>query len=475
MTQTTARPVQRNANRILPVSLLVATLGLTQPSLAQPGSDIDQDGVGNSATITQIDAPSAYAHITQDGNINGVVILHEGPVAGSLSATAVQYGTTNNVSLQQANAEVAVADVVQGGLAHFVEGLQISDGEVTLYVEQSGERQSTFIYQEGNAAAEVIQVGDNHFANIDQMAGLTLGLAASVYQEGSYNSINLLQEGDAEGGATTHQIGNNNMMDVHQYSDGIAARVFATLTTEGDNNLVTVFQDGFQNRMTLTQTGDGNVVDTHQAGEAVRLTLLSYDSNNNIDTISQRASSSDVYIERRETHNSSTTVTASDFFVDARLMQLSSMNSAITVTQNLMGGEANVTQDRVEATTGDVYQTGGVNASSTITQGMTSSTSALTEQYEGLDLIATIYQSNGSDLMAAIDQTGTNVEAHITQINTSGVDAYIYQAASNSYAEITQSGGASSGNASEIHQTGDGYSASISQAGLDNSAIITQM
>lgn len=463
----------------LPTHALVSTLLFSQLALADTTADIDQEGgTTNLAEIVQIDTTNALAHILQDGHSNLAAIQQMGPSLGLMSAEITQYGTENDANIEQdAIEDEATGYIIQGGTANVAEGIQFGARDIHFSIEQSGEMNFASVYQNrqhGNV--DVTQVGQDNFAQVEQTGGLYID-TASVYQEGTQNSITILQEEENAGTIISHQIGNNNSAEVQQRVSTVPVGVEAILTTEGNNNFVVLNQDNaWLSSFNLTQTGDGNIVDVEQGGEGANTNVVSLSSNFNSDTVVQNVLGSNITIERHSTNNSTTYVYThgfDDIYVeqndsesvsatvineatfngDLTIRQLSSNDSTALITFRATEGSARIEQSNVS----------------------TSSATAAMDRGDSFDdnMISAIYQSDGADLVAAIEQGGLVNEALITQAGTSLSEAYIFQTGDMTYAEITQTDGEM--NNAVITQSGAGYSAAIHQAGSDNLATIVQM
>lgn len=469
-------------------SALVPALLVAGGARADTVSIIEQEGgETNQAEIVQIETINAYGYILQDGNLNNASILQEGPLgSGLMSASITQYGTANEALLDQSTSiDTASAEITQGGTQNYAEGYQFNSEQVSLLMEQSGEGNSATIYQTMFVgAADITQVGMTNFASIDQSGG-NVRLRASAYQEGSTNTLVVVQESNSGGGIDgevyTHQIGDNNITDVYQTNFGASSSIEAVVTTQGDSNIMNVSHQASDASVTLTYVGDGNTAGVYQTGERLHATISSHSSDYNTDTIAEDGTAIDVSVERVATDNSMTQVVF-DNSLDSSAEILQTGSDAVSAEIFHSGdwqSHSAIEQNSASMTNAYVSNDGTWNSNASISQTGVSTSSATISQYhngvDGQDLIATIYQSNGVDLLAAIEQTNVGNEAHIIQMNTSGVEAYILQVGVDNYAEITQTGGSDSGNVTTITQNGEGYSSSVSQAGADNMATIVQM
>lgn len=460
--------------------VILAFPAMASLSHAQENAMIEQSaGDDNVAVITQQNAPQAYASIAQDGQSNAGTILQVGPAEEMINATITQSGSSQMANIAQSGVEVlATGDVIQFGTGNNANAVQENVSNISFSIDQGGEANVTNIYQsrmQGNA--EVTQRGFGNDARVDQIEGPFIA-NATIYQNGSENVVEVLQEGDIQGAVISSQIGSDNYTSVYQKISGPPPGIFASLLVEGDGNVVLVDQNSAADgHLSHSSSGDFNRFEYIQGGDGLHITLSSQASNNNSDYIRQRGAGVQINADRTGTHNSEIWIDQSGMSGDIEVEQTNSELVRAEFHQQNLGHYATIRQINVYDSLGFVEQLEGASTA-TIEQSDTSSSSAIVHQgLGGVDLIATIYQSGGTDISTAeIQQSNYQSTALIAQAGVTDVYALIVQTGTLGYAEIRQT--AENGgmhNSATINQAGEGYSASIHQSGMNDTAVISQI
>ncbi|WP_340106025.1 hypothetical protein [Rhodohalobacter sp. 8-1] len=261
-------------------------------------AQIDQVGSGNEVNLTQ-DNTSTLADVSQEGAGNSADIYQRnyrfefgtyssrvdvGQIGDNNEVMVDSDGFGNNVSIEQGSETMAsdgqYASVTQNGsdnqatIEQYGRGgadhTQIQDGEGNRaiadspwgssdgYQEQTGTGNYSLIKQNGYHSATSKQNGSDNYSWIRQSAGSS---DASFTQTGDNNQINADQRGVGSE-MTIAQTGNGN-----------------TAGTAGFTNMG-IFQIGDGNSLELTQTGDNNSAFVDQSGDNHTATISSIGNGN---------------------------------------------------------------------------------------------------------------------------------------------------------------------------------------------------
>lgn len=145
------------------------------------------------------------------------------------------------------------------------------------FVDQIGNDQVATIHQTApNAYARVNQQGSSNEADVTQGGSGTA--YAQAVQGGSGNFARIEQGGAGQNVVYLTQQGTNNWAWSNQDAMGTLHNG-ARLLQSGDNNDMTLLQQGSDNRALLTQEGDNNGMTAVQLGDGNRLTWIQQGNN----------------------------------------------------------------------------------------------------------------------------------------------------------------------------------------------------
>ncbi|MGK7754270.1 MULTISPECIES: hypothetical protein [unclassified Roseovarius] len=365
-------------------------------------------------------------------------------------STIDQIGALNTVNVDQTGGNEGVSDINQDGTGNLAEVTQSEDpnGVPGFSVPTN---MATINQLGGNARARIEQSNPDqpnaptNTASIDQNSngmpqnppdGIPSGFSLNgrIIQDGSGNDSSIVQSGnpnqppeDGAGSGVTarnEQTGQDNTSTVLQNVFGQDANPFT------DAN---VYQDGVGNASNVQQRGSAALVDVFQIGEG------------NFSDVSQGANEEMTASVTQNGENHSSEITQIARTVTASVDQSGSGQTS-TIEQGGQSRESNatVTQSGM-GNTSDVNQT-NTSAVATVTQ-------------SGTGGMSTFNQSNGQGAMAELVQSGTDNTSTIMQ------DGDLHTAM------VTQSG---TMNLSSIMQNDDNQSATVTQTSDDNESYITQ-
>ena len=145
------------------------------------------------------------------------------------------------------------------------------------YVTQIGTaHEATIIQSAPNAYARVTQEGERHEASVTQAGGGTS--YAKLDQAGEANLAVATQDGVGQNVLYLSQDGARNLATSTQMASG-AVYNGAILAQQGDDNRLSLTQDGADNRAVLLQNGDRNTMTAVQDGDANRLIWTQHGDN----------------------------------------------------------------------------------------------------------------------------------------------------------------------------------------------------
>lgn len=146
------------------------------------------------------------------------------------------------------------------------------------YVDQIGDSSTATIVQTArNAYASVKQSGGSRNEADVSQTGTGTGYVAAT-QAGSDNFARIQQGGSGQNVALVTQNGSGNWLWSNQQA-GAGLFNGARLTQAGNNNDMSLTQNGSDNRAALTQQGDGNGMSVVQNGAGNRLTWVQQGNN----------------------------------------------------------------------------------------------------------------------------------------------------------------------------------------------------
>jgi len=281
---------------------------MATPAFAQVGSEIDQDGNGNDATVSQTATGFTDSYVTQVGDNNDADVTQSGVNNNSTieqttdgfigtntdpsnEATVTQAGTNGDSTIIQDGNNTATltqgitgaslnddafilqigantATVDQAGLNQVTAVAQVGFGNeatVNQYGEGSGLNPATLVddfVNEKVAGAAIAQVGFNNVATIEQSAGSAEG-GSLIVQLASDNTATNTQTGDSAFSEVYQFGGSGNFANVEQ--GGVDADSF--VVQNGSDNIARVGQVGGSSF--VSQAGNGNVAHVTQGGAAL--------------------------------------------------------------------------------------------------------------------------------------------------------------------------------------------------------------
>jgi len=160
--------------------------------VAQKGAELTiqttQRGTGNLLDIRQ-DGWESTAEITQNGQINVATVYQRPFDNAQLSAIVDQHGQGNEATIQQLDANVSYARTTQDGINNFVEVQQIGPMS-SISVKQIGESNDVSAHQTASGA-DILQTGNNNNVELDQYSDSYA--QTIVEQNGSFNDANVNQ------------------------------------------------------------------------------------------------------------------------------------------------------------------------------------------------------------------------------------------------------------------------------------------
>ena len=274
-------------------------------------ADVDQNGSGNTGSITQTDNSSIVPNTThtavldQDGTDNQATItqtnLNSAIVNNGDDADVEQDGSNHIATVSQSGARDQYAEINQvnsGGSALGNEAIITQSGSRASqsYVDQVGEDNFAYNYQRaGNFnSSDIDQDGSGNIANVLQDRDapgddVSPVLAHSwVDQDGFGNDANVNQSLQVNAEAHVTQDGTGNMADIDQWNTiQIDPSHYASVTqTNGDLNFGRVEQGGdtnARNWASITQmNGDSNTAFVDQQGlGGDHMATVTQDGNSN--------------------------------------------------------------------------------------------------------------------------------------------------------------------------------------------------
>jgi len=269
----------------------------------------------NSLTASQKAEGSNELYSYQKGDGNSIELTQEGkiaPSAGSNYADLTQIGNGNTMNIKQYSDDSNYAEAYQEGDGNSLTALQEAEGPNGLYSYQEGDGNSINLTQGQQTEnsyvsnyANLEQIGDENTMNIEQysdgsnyaggwwgyliqwgnknsLTALQIGTDYNwlySFQVGNENSIELTQKGQNGDCASSNyadlgQIGDENTMNIEQYSDGSN---YAEAYQEGDGNSLTALQIGTDyNDLYSYQVSDGNSINLEQMGLSGPCALSNY-------------------------------------------------------------------------------------------------------------------------------------------------------------------------------------------------------
>ena len=247
--------------------------------------------------------------ITQKGNNNSLMGSQTAYEGNTLYSS--QEGDENSIELSQTSSYGSnyadIKQITEVASNNSLTASQKAEGSNELYSYQKGDGNSIELTQEGKIApsagsnyADLTQIGNGNTMNIKQYSDDSN--YAEAYQEGDGNSLTALQEAEGPNGlysyqegdgnsinltqgqqtensyvsnyANLEQIGDENTMNIEQYSDGSN---YAEAYQEGDGNSLTALQIGTDyNDLYSYQVGDGNSINLEQMGLSGPCALSNY-------------------------------------------------------------------------------------------------------------------------------------------------------------------------------------------------------
>ena len=290
---------------VIPGTLNADNFGLRQ------GAGSQQIGSYNTSVINQ-EGNNSFAGTEATGNNNFQWITQNG---GANQATGffATVGSNNSDSLTQAS-----------GAAYSGASQKSDGGNITVYQDGSSTSligQGTHVdgyglpFNDGpdtqGASASVMQIGDNHFANIIQFGSYTIadinqtsggagvGLEADINQggQGDLGTINQVGSGDFSHifqtgigdsaystqsagsdteGSAIQQFGNADTASVSQSGSQDDSQVYQ----QGDSNNAQVIQSGFGNTTLINQNGSSNSAYVEQHGVSASATVTQNGNGN---------------------------------------------------------------------------------------------------------------------------------------------------------------------------------------------------
>ena len=280
-------------------SILASAISLTLMAHAHAAGTASSEQIGNDnlTEITQMSSQNVSATTLQNGDSNESFVNQKGY---DLTIQATQRGAGNLQDIQQDGWE-ASAEVNQNGQSNVATVYQAPHDNAQLFVniDQNGHGNESSIRQiDANvSSARTDQEGVDNIVDVEQRGQMS---SISVVQEGDSNDVTASQTG---AGASIYQAGNNNIVDLSQYTDSYAntnidqqgsfndARVSQwadgrwgggniNLAQTGQNNSADISSGGSWASFTFEQTGTGNDVSANSAGTTVSVNGHQTGTNN---------------------------------------------------------------------------------------------------------------------------------------------------------------------------------------------------
>lgn len=159
--------------------------------------------------------------------------------------------------------------------------LALGAGGAAAGLAQTAPERGVFVTQIGDASrADIVQHNPDSFARVVQDGtGNTVDLGqtgdaahrAQIGQDGDDNRVDAGQAGDGPTELTLLQEGNGNTALVAQRETAADALSRAAILQRGNDNSLVLLQDGTDNQASLTQTGNGNTMTATQLDSGNRL------------------------------------------------------------------------------------------------------------------------------------------------------------------------------------------------------------
>ena len=405
---------------------------------------IEQDEVGNRATVTQTGGRLNETDIFQNDNGNTATVTQ-----GGNENTAGPGATPNTIDIDQ-NGKGAMATVTQmnntNGSSVIIDQ---NDSDIAEVMQANGERLDVDIDQSGanlgtGNIARTSQTGENNTLEIDQrfnnnVVGGSIANGGMALQKGRDNDATLNQLG-SNNKIALDQDGSDNTIDIEQDNEEIggtgnqATAIQGVSSSDGD---ITIDQG-------VNTDGDGNVAIVNQTRGDMNSATVSQDALNTA-TVTQSGSED-------ELSNTGSTV---------NIDQSNSTGGNATATQanGTFGGTISITQVE-EDNTATVSQTNGRLNNAVVNQIEDGNTATVTQS-------GTMDNAGGFVIsQVLIDQEGKNGTATVTQsANGSIVDVLQTNGDRNQATVVSQSGRI---NDIGIEQYGDENIATVTQSGQEN-------
>jgi hypothetical protein len=265
-------------------------------------SDINQNGTGNRADITQNAAnqdsfnystgTDNRATVSQNASRNVSVLLQnsyyegngENPATANQATVTQAAGSDNTFSYvyQDGRANIAQVNLSGAGIAKarqttsggYVNNAPAESVVLTIgvdnkaYVDQAADRAAANIYQGVDGKYELVTPTVGNTARIAQSASAD-DSRADILQGGSNNSATTTQYALNSDSYTT-QTGNNNTALVSQDS---GSGLLSTITQLANGNTAMTTQSGTNNTADVRQTSDGNMSTVNQSGSGSTATV----------------------------------------------------------------------------------------------------------------------------------------------------------------------------------------------------------
>lgn len=340
------------------------------------------------------------------------------------TATVNQFGTTNNVALDQVGTNNATIN--QGAAGAVVTGNQVIGATGTLFGDYNFDLNSSALQTSSgafndvqidqlanNAIVGLSQTGPGNDADVLQSAN---GVFANIRQFGASGTFDLTQSAENSRAALLQEGGNGREFNSGTVVQSAFSRMFAT--QGGDNNTFILKQTGgYNNVADIFQRGSTSSATIDQIGAAQERNELDIDQlfGGNLATISQANGS---FAETRQ----------GTFAVGA-----GSGDNALTLTQDGLGNRVLLTQ--ASSSIAIVEQTGVGN----LLVGTLGNQNSTALSYGGSELTLT---QTGDDNQVALSQDGASIGT-ITQ-GGGNLNTVVLQQTLGATATITQTGGTNS-------------------------------
>ncbi len=428
-------------------SARLASTGILVLSAQAFAMDLQQSGTFNTATVEQ-----EFLFTTEGNLVN-------------------QVGESNDVSVFQggngSDDQVLVTQITQLGELNSANTTQYAlQGNIV--IQQTGSQNHAQVEQQEihDASAEIMQTGTNNLVDLRQLSVTTddfQTIQASITQDGNDNQVTATQHSFDTALLTVTQYGTGNILQLQQNRgeapyDDLDSDVTVEMT--GNVNEVYIMQRSVfaGGRADIRYVGSGNILDLEQVGETPVVQIDSLNSDGNQDSIMQQSGSwQEILIEREDTHNSQVKIVQEGMAFSAHVRQFGSEGAIAELEQfeDFLGAASEIEQTDVNNSLARIeHSYTGVGR---IVQSGVDNSQALIRMHSGDDPLLTITQTGGTGNQGEINLDGWRL-AH----------ALIDQQGSFNAAQITHTTQVGGG------FTEGGLTASITQTGDHNSAIISQ-